>query len=486
MSNNSTFNFPILIIDDDEVSLKLEEKILHLFGMTNIFLCQDSRLAMDVIVENKIEIILLDLNMPHLDGKEMLKLIDAHHFDITVIMVSATRDIKAAVKCIQGGAFDYVVKSENKDFLRTALKRATAIRVLKRENDKLRHQVSPDLLVRPEGFEEIITNNSKMIMLFHQIIASGQTMSPVLVTGESGVGKELFVRCAHKLSQATGPFVAVNVAGLDDTMFSDTLFGHVKGAFSGADAKRSGLIEKAENGSLFMDEIGSLSMASQVKLLRLLQEGEYMPLGSDSLKHTNARFLFATNEDLWELQQKNEFRRDLNFRLRVHHINIPPLRERLDDIPLLVEHLVSVSAKKMNKQILIPNDLVDLLTTYSFPGNVRELEGMIDSAVSLSKSKTLSLDAFKEHMSLVRDRTDKASGQVTPSELFKLVDQLPTIKDITQLLIEEAIERSQGHQAKAAIMLGISQQALSKRLKKSEKPHNTTLVVIHNKNCIYA
>lgn len=466
MSNKSIFDFPTLIIDDDKASLKLEEKLLHKFGMNKIFLCQDSRLAMEMIDKNKIEIILLDLTMPHVDGKEILKQIKARHLDITIIIVSGKRDVAEALSCIQGGAFDYVVKSEDKNFLRSALNRATAIRSLKRENNELRHKIIPDIHNRPSGFEEIITNNPKMIMCFHHVIASGQTRSPVLVTGESGVGKELFIRCTHRLSQVNGPFIAVNVAGLDDTMFSDVLFGHVKGAFTGADTRRQGLIEKAENGSIFMDEIGSLSMASQVKLLRLLQEGEYMPLGSDSVKHTNARFLFATNEDLWKLQKENKFRQDLNFRLRVHHINVPPLRERMDDIPILVEHLVSVAAKKMNKQVLVPDELHDLLSTYSFPGNVRELEAMIDSAVSLSKSNILSLDSLKAHIAMEKERGDKPSGNVNPSELLKHVDQLPTIKELTRLLIDEAITRSQGHQAKAAKLLGISQQALSKRLKK--------------------
>lgn len=318
-----------------------------------------------------------------------------------------------------------------------------------------------------KSFSRIITADPEMLSVFHDVESVAQSLQPVLITGETGVGKELVARCIHEVSGLKGNMVIVNVAGLDDNMFSDTLFGHAKGAFTGADQVRNGLVEQAAGGTLFLDEIGDLSPASQVKLLRLLQEGEYLPLGADEPRYTDAYILAATNEDLWGLQRAGRFRKDLNFRLRTHHIHIPPLRERPDDIPLLVDHFLEEAAQVLKKKKpRYPEELHTLLKTYSFPGNIRELRAMIFDAMSRHKSRTLSLKVFNAHIARGReDATVAEKPEADESSPFAFFREIPTIRQATQMLIAEAMKRADGNQSVAARMLGISQPALSKRLK---------------------
>lgn len=324
---------------------------------------------------------------------------------------------------------------------------------------------------RHKAFEKIVTNNKEMLAIFQYITAIATTREPVLITGETGVGKELIARAIHTMSGLKGRLVPVNTAGLDDTMFSDTLFGHHKGAFTGADQQRRGLIERAEGGTLFLDEVGDLSLASQVKLLRLLQEGEYMPLGRDEIKQAKVRIITVTNQDLWHHQRMGKFRKDLNFRLRTHHIHIPPLRERMDDIPLLVDNFIEKAANALNKKKpTAPKELIPLLRTYSFPGNIREMQAMIFDAVSRHTDRILSLNSFKTH--IIEGHKDRTASLHVDQEMTERVGfpkELPTIKEMTQLLVAEALKRAGGNQSLAAKMLGISQQALSKRLKKGKE-----------------
>ena len=329
--------------------------------------------------------------------------------------------------------------------------------------DEIEHRIK-----KPEAFAEIITNSKEMLSVFIYIESIAQSSQPVFITGETGVGKELIARSIHSLSGLKGRFITVNVAGLDDNLFSDALFGHIKGAFTGADKVRHGLVEKASGGTLFLDEIGDMSPASQVKLLRLLQEGEYLPLGQDEHKKTDVRILAATNEDLWELQEAGKFRKDLNFRLRVHHIDVLPLRERKDDIPVLVDHFLDEAARALKKKKpTIPKDLLKLLGTYSFPGNVRELQAMVFDAVSRHKARILSLKVFKSHIAREKKyRIVSTEVELKETALLTFSNNLPTIKQATQLLVDEAMKRAEGNQSIAAGMLGVSHQALSKRLKR--------------------
>ncbi len=316
----------------------------------------------------------------------------------------------------------------------------------------------------------IIAGNPKMLSVFQYIEAIAQSSQPVLITGETGVGKELVAKAIHMASQLKGPMITVNVAGLDDNVFSDTLFGHTKGSFTGADRIRHGLIEKADGGTLFFDEIGDLTPTSQVKLLRLIQEGEYLPLGQDELKYSNARIITATNVDLWVLHRKGTFREDLNYRLRTHHINVPPLRDRMDDLPLLLDHFFHKAANELKKKKPTPpKELLPLLLTYSFPGNIRELEAMVFDAVSRHTHKVLSLDTFSSYIHNGRENNKAAAIEEAGGVmLVSFPDELPTIKEAVNLLVDEAMNRAGGNRTVAAKMLGVSRQAVGKRLKNRE------------------
>ncbi len=335
--------------------------------------------------------------------------------EIPVIIITGSNDVDTAVRCMKSGAFDYMVKPVEKSRLISGVKRAIEIRELQRENKWLRAHVLSDKLEHPEAFSEIITNSPAMKSIFQYIEAISPSPQPVLITGETGVGKELVAKAIHHLSHRTGPFVPVNVAGLDDNVFADTLFGHRKGAFTGADQTRSGLVEQASGGTLFLDEIGDLSPASQVKLLRLSQDGEFFPLGSDVARRSDARVLVATNQDLEVLQSSGKFRKDLYYRLCAHHVHLPPLRERPEDLPLLIDHFLETASQTLGKKKPTPpRELFALLSTYHFPGNVRELQSMILDAVSSHKSGKLSLEVFKSYIRQKHPAFDIDSKQLPP------------------------------------------------------------------------
>jgi DNA-binding NtrC family response regulator len=290
----------------------------------------------------------------------------------------------------------------------------------------------------------------------------------VLITGESGVGKELVAKAIHALSGLKGEFVPVNVAGLDDLLFSDTLFGHLKGAFTTAEEKRAGLIKKARGGTLFLDEIGDLSLVSQLKLLRMLQEKEYYPMGSDIPIETDTRIITATNQDLIRLMEKKEFRSDLYYRIQTHHIHIPPLRERTGDIPPLLEHFLEKAAAALGKKKPTPpREISSFLSGYRFPGNIRELESMVFDAVSNHRQKVLSLTRFTTHIEKHQDVLVHKKADDPGLNPFSGIDPLPTLKQAPRFLMSEALTRSHGNRATAAMMLGITRSGLNKALKRS-------------------
>lgn len=461
---------PILLVDDEQSWLRSLALILErTAGLSNLRLCHDSREVLGLLAAQEFSLILLDLTMPHIGGETLLEQIGQEYPGLPVIILSGMNQVETAVRCVKLGAFDYFVKTVEEDRLTAGVNRALRIRELERENDLLQRQVLGAPLAHPEAFAALVTCDAKMRALFRYLEAVAPSSQPVLITGESGTGKELVARALHSLSRPAGPLVAVNAAGLDDTVFADTLFGHTKGAFTGADQARAGMLAEAAGGTLFLDEIGDLSLVSQIKLLRLVQEGEYFPIGSDRPKKSTARIVVATNHDLAALQSAGTFRKDLYFRLRSHQLHIPPLRERRDDIPLLLEHFLTQAATEFGKpKPTPPPELSVLLASYHFPGNVRELQGMVYDAVSLHQSRKLSMDAFKRAMGF--------SGLPSPSAplagsapLLNFGERLPTMNEALELLIEEALRRAAGNQTLAASFLGISRPALSKRLKKTDQ-----------------
>jgi DNA-binding NtrC family response regulator len=465
-------HFPVMMVDDEAQAINSFEMALRSANINNFIRCHDSRDVLALLSSQEIEVLLLDLRMPHISGEELLPMITADYPEIPVVVVTGSNDVDTAVKCMQNGAFDYILKPVEKSRLIGGVKRAVELRELQRENQLLKAHVLSDKLERPDAFSEIITTSTAMRSIFQYIEAIAGSPRPVLITGETGVGKELVAKAIHRLSNRKGDFVPVNVAGLDDHVFADTIFGHKKGAFTDAREARSGLIERAAGGTLFLDEIGDLSPTSQVKLLRLLQEGEFFALGSDMAKRSNARIVVATNQDLDALQSSGQFRKDLYYRLCDHRIHIPPLRSRREDLAALAAHFLDKASNALGKKRpTAPPELVTLLSTYHFPGNVRELESMIFDAVSSHKSGKLSMELLKSHISKAHpfSRTDAEEPLPEKRSLIGFSDQLPTLKEIEQLLIEEAMNRSNGNQSIAALSLGISRQALNKRLKKAER-----------------
>ncbi|MEN8257668.1 MAG: sigma-54 dependent transcriptional regulator [Thermodesulfobacteriota bacterium] len=474
MTKNQYPLLPVLLVDDEEAWLHSFSLTLRSAGINNIITCQDSREVMDILAKQTISVMVLDLTMPYINGAEILIKAVEEFPHIPVIIISGLDQVETAVNCIKQGAFDYFTKVSEENRLVSGVDRAIEVGKLRRENLSLKEHFLEDRLDYPDAFAHIITHNKKMRALFQYMEAIATSCEPVLITGETGVGKELFAKALHKLCHGDAPFVVANAAGLDDTMFADTLFGHRKGAFTGADSARDGLIKKASGGTLFLDEIGDLSQSSQVKLLRLIQEREYFQLGSDLARKTDARMIFATHRDLDTLQKEGDFRTDLFFRLRAHHIHIPPLRERLDDIALLFDFFLTKGAKKLSKKKpAYPKELTLLLATYNYPGNIRELDHIIFDALSHHKEKMLSMESFKKYFQSQTTPTENSINNTLlsseDSTPFRVLGQLPTLKESSNLLIQEALHRSGGNQAIAADMLGVTRQALNWRLKKSEK-----------------
>lgn len=461
---------PLLLVDDEPAWLRGLSLILKKdAGIDNLIQCEDSRKVMDLLASLKFSLVIIDVNMPFLSGEELLTMIVREYPEVPVIVVSGVNQVEMAVRCMRHGARDYFIKSEETERLIASIQRTLEYRQLQQENLRLKERVLQDRLENPAAFAGIVTCNRRMHALFKYMEAVANSPEPLLITGESGSGKELIARAVHDLRGGEEPWVAVNVAGLDDNVFSDTLFGHGKGAFTGADQARGGMVAEAGSGTLFLDEIGDLSAASQVKLLRLLQEGEYYPLGSDRPRKSRARIVVGTNVDLAEQQVAGAFRKDLYYRLCAHQVHVPPLRERREDLPLLLDHFIEEAARALGKKKPTPpGELPVLLATYPFPGNIRELRAMVFDAVSLSSSGMLSMDSFKRTITAAGKQAVPGSAVPQPGRAGGVLffDPLPTLAECVDALVIEALKRAQGNQTLASGLLGISRQGLSKRLKK--------------------
>ena len=461
---------PVVLVDDEEEILFGASYLLNSHGIQSVTALSDERRLLPFLQSEEAGVIVLDLFMPHIPGTEILLQIVQNYPHVPVVVMTASQEVETAVSCMKEGAFDYLVKPVEESRFVSSIRRALEVRELRREIGSLRHSLMSDRMKCPECFSHIITCQRDMLVHFKYIEAIAGSREPVMITGETGTGKELIARALHQASGRSGKMVSLNVAGLDDTMFSDTLFGHVKGAFTGADRDREGLIASATGGTLFLDEIGDLNMPSQVKLLRLLQEYTFYPLGSDIPQVFDVRIVVATNQNIRDRIARGKFRQDLFFRLSSHPIDMPPLRNRPDDLPLLLQHFIEEASQSLGKSAPTPSDeLLKLLSVYDFPGNIRELRSLVYNAVAQHRSgPILSMQSFRD--SIQKTRGTLVVEKHTPESLSKaslltITGRFPTLKEADVYLVEEAMRRASSNQGVAATLLGITRQSLNRRLK---------------------
>jgi DNA-binding NtrC family response regulator len=461
-------SFSVLLVDDEQHILLSSETVLRFAGIKDVRAVDDSRQVLPILEKNEIGVIVLDLFMPYVSGRDLLTSLCRDFPHIPVIVMTAADQVDTAVDCMRLGAFDYLVKPVENSRLISSVKRALEMCRLKNQVTQLREHLLTNRISHPEAFSSIITASPKMSAVFQYCEVIAESQQPVIIIGETGVGKELVARAVHELSGLQGKFIPVNIAGLDDNMFSDTLFGHKKGAFTGAEKARSGLIAQAAAGTLFLDEIGDLSEASQVKLLRLLQEQEYYPVGSDIPLVSDARIVAATNRDLRGMSAVKTFRNDLYFRLCSHQVLIPPLRDRGEDIPLLLDFFLKAAAQIFRKSTpSYPPELVTLLSCYDFPGNVREMKSLVFDAVARHTTGVLSLERFREvigNMPSPSSQESHLSNRLN-DWLIQSGGRFPKVREVEELLIDEAMKIAKGNQGIAASLLGFTRQTLNKRLK---------------------
>lgn len=456
-------NGTILIVDDDTGFLESLRRMLITNDCTNVMMLSDSRRVMSELDRGGISAVLLDWIMPHVTGADLLAQLVGRHPNVPVIIMTAVADMETVVKCIRQGAFDYITKPVEENRLLSCLRKALQVSAYEERLQRLTAYLQGAPLERPELFGDIVTQSPKMLGVLKTIESVAPGRGPILITGETGVGKELVARAIHRASNLAGQFIPVNVASLDDEMFSDTLFGHVKGAFTGASDAREGLVSQAAGGTLFFDEIGDMGQESQVKLLRLLQEGEYYRTGSDAVQRCRARILAASNRDFDEMLAKGVFRHDLYFRICGYRIHVPSLRERPEDIALLAGHYLEKEARGVGKEPpLLPEGVLQALREHLFVGNVRELINMVRQAVSTSSARGVCIEDFPgvaarrgETLRIIKDRHYRLQGTF---------ETFPTLEEVERLVIEEAVHMAGGNKAQAAQMLGISRTTLHKKL----------------------
>ncbi|MFP4379572.1 MAG: sigma-54-dependent transcriptional regulator [Candidatus Sumerlaeia bacterium] len=467
---------PILLVDDEEPILMACSRMIEAAKVAECIPCEDSRNVLDLLSQRPFGAVLLDLFMPYITGIDLIPKIHEEYPHLPIIALTGLNDVETAVQCMQAGAFDYLVKPVKRSRLISTLEKALMLHEVESEYSAFKRRVMSGELENPEAFQDIITCDPKMQAIFKYLETVAPTNRCIMISGETGVGKDMLAKAIHQLSGRVGEMVALNSAGVDDHFFADTLFGHMRGSFTGADMARQGLVEKAGEGTLFLDEIGDLSGPSQVKLLRLLQENEYLPLGSDQVRQARCRIVVATNRRMEELRTSGKFRQDLLFRLRTHYLEVPPLRERPEDVPLLLDHFLGKAAEELGKKKPTPpRELCQLLQAYHFPGNVRELEAMTYDAVAQHTSRKLSTSCFREHIErhgfssyLPENQQEEGENGENGSSPFASWEVLPFLKDVGPMLIVEAMRRSHMNQSVAAQLLGITRSGLNKALKRYE------------------
>jgi len=452
-------DYNILIIDDEAVQRDILTGYLKKKGY-KIFSASSGKEGIEIAKNNAVDIILSDYKMPDLNGIEVLEQVKKINPEISFVIVTAYGTVENAVKAMRLGAFDYISKPIDLDELDLMIERIIEHKNLKSENQLLKTQLQDKYKI-----SSIISQSSKMEEVINVAARVADSKATVLITGENGTGKEVLAKGIHFLSpRKGGPFIAVNVPALTETLLESELFGHEKGAFTGADKMRKGRFEIAHDGTLFLDEVGDIPQSIQVKLLRVLQEHKFERVGGTDQIEVDVRIIAATNKNLEQKIKDGTFREDLFYRLNVVSIKIPPLRERKEDVIPMIESFVEKFRKENNKEKLeISKEAVDILIRYNFPGNVRELENIIERAVVLTRDKIITVDdlpmnikGFKEEKSLA------ALGSGTLTEQVEAVEKQ---------LIYDALKESGGNQTKAGKLLGLTERNLRYKLKKYNIKH---------------
>jgi len=441
----------LLVVDDESSNLLSLEKIFQRENM-RVFSAENAKSALEILRKHRIQVVLTDLMMPGVSGVELLRGVKEISPDTEVVLMTAYGNVETAVQAMRLGAFDFVEKPLKRMTIVKSIRMAAERQSLVIENRSLRREL--ELLTT----REIIGQSGALRHVLDVATQAAPSSATVLILGESGTGKELIARYVHsKSSRASGPFLAVNCAAIPESILEAELFGHERGAFTGAIAKREGRFAKAKGGTLFLDEIGELSPAVQVKILRVLQEGEYEPVGGNSIK-ADVRIVAATNRDLDVEVEAGRFREDLFYRLNVIAVTAPPLRTRREDIPLLVDHFIGVYCRKNNRNRLqVEPEVMAKLMDYSWPGNVRELENIVERAAVLCRSDIWAVSDLPQS---VARATDNRASALT----FELGTPLA---EVEQRLIRETLRSTNGDKSLAAQLLGISARTIYRKLDES-------------------
>jgi DNA-binding NtrC family response regulator len=453
----------ILVVDDEEIVLKSCRKILG-SDKYDIFTALSGQEAFDLLAKEPIDIVITDIKMPGMDGMEVLNRIKKDYPDILVIMITGYSTVQSAVQAMKLGAFDYIPKPFTPDEVQVVVEKALEKKSLVHENIYLRKELEAKY-----GFENIIGSSPKMQEVYKLIRKVAPTDSTVLIRGESGTGKELVARAIHFNSpRKQKPFVPVDCGVLAQELLESELFGHVKGSFTGAIVTKPGLFEVAEGGSIFLDEIGDTNSNFQSKLLRVIQEREFTPVGGVKSKKVDLRFVVATNKDLDLMVKEGRFREDLFYRLNVVSITVPPLTERKDDIPLLAYHFLKKYAKEMKKEIKsISVDAMNKLIAYGWPGNVRQLENVIERAIVMAEGDTISTDHLPFVVGAEADHPDMPIPK-TSEELKQVKKKLreTAVEEVEKSFILDVLTRNDWNVTKSAKEVGMQRpnfQALMRK-----------------------
>ncbi|MDX5628145.1 MULTISPECIES: acetoacetate metabolism transcriptional regulator AtoC [unclassified Brenneria] len=450
--------YRILIADDEESVRRMLTAVFSSDGH-QVICSGDGQSAISAYREQRPDIVLMDIRMPNVNGISALKRMREIQQDIPIILMTAYAAVETAVEALRLGAFDYVIKPFELDELKLLMSRALQLRDMKQEINLLHRELSESYT-----WDRILTNNPKMMELCRDIAKVAHSNATALITGESGTGKELIARAIHYNSaRANGPFIRVNCGALPESLLESELFGHEKGAFTGAQMQRQGLFERAHCGTLLLDEIGEMPYNLQVKLLRVLQEREFERLGGSQTIKTDIRIIAATNRNLAEMIDSGEFRRDLFYRLNVMHLSSLPLRERPEDIALLSQHFLHKFSAENGKEIIgLDISAIVALEKYSWPGNVRELENAIERAVIMSTGFMIFADDLPQQVQQISDN-DPQDDMAAPID-----DGGPGLKErmksYERELIFKALNNNQGNRMQTAKILGISRRALIYKL----------------------